>query len=106
MHAQFCPKSNLFVITLGTALSILWLRLDKKNKSPSYPAKFALAIMQMGLGYLILTFGIMQADQLGYVSLIWITFSYLLQTSGELFIAPIGNAMVGHLVPKRLVSVC
>ncbi len=91
----------LVVILLGSYLSTVWRKLDRIGKSPSYPAKFSYAIMQMGIGYLILAVGIHYANQLGYVALYWVALSYVFQTSGELFIAPIGNSMVGHLVPKR-----
>ena len=93
--------NSLVVITLGSALSVLWLKLSKRGGDLSIPVKFAFALMQMGFGYLLLTIGIHDASSAGLVSLVWIALSYLFQTSGELFIAPIGTSMVGLLVPKR-----
>lgn len=93
--------NSFVVITLGTVLSILWLKLSKRGGDLSIPVKFAFALMQMGFGYLLLTIGIHNANAAGLVSLAWVALSYLFQTSGELFIAPIGTSMVGRLVPKR-----
>jgi POT family proton-dependent oligopeptide transporter len=101
------PSSTLiglnpfFIITVGTVLSIVWLRLAKHNNSPALPTKFALGILSIGAGYLILLPAIHSANSLGYVSILWIVLSYFLQTTGELFLSPIGYAMVGTLIPPR-----
>src|SRR5690606_26086096 len=50
----------------------------------------------------ILPVGISLADAQGFTSFHWILVSYLLQSVGELFISPIGYAMVGQLAPLRL----
>jgi POT family proton-dependent oligopeptide transporter len=42
------------------------------------------------------------ADANGYTNFNWILACYILQSIGELFISPIGYAMVGQLAPIRL----
>lgn len=94
-----------FIMTLGPILSLFWLHSTKHKLWFSTPAKFALGILLMGLGYLVLVPGIITASAAGFVALIWIVFSYLLQTVGELFVGPVGFAMVGDLVPARMEGV-
>jgi POT family proton-dependent oligopeptide transporter len=58
--------------------------------------------MLIGTAFAILPVGISFADAQGLVNFNWILASYILQSIGELFISPIGYAMVGQLAPLRL----
>jgi len=55
----------------------------------------------MGLGMLVLPWGISLAGGNGLVAFKWIAISYILQSIGELLISPIGYAMIGKLAPAR-----
>ncbi len=94
-----------FIMTLGPLLSLFWLHSTKHKLLFSAPAKFALGILLMGVGYLVIVPGIMSASTAGMVAIVWIVLSYLLQTVGELFVGPVGFAMVGDLVPPRMEGV-
>ncbi|OGT30947.1 MAG: hypothetical protein A3E87_08180 [Gammaproteobacteria bacterium RIFCSPHIGHO2_12_FULL_35_23] len=91
-----------FIITLGSLTSWFFFRMSKKNKTLPLRLKFAAGISCIGLGYVILVLGIAAHDNLGYIAFLWVILSYFLQTLGELFVGPIGNSMVGSLVPARL----
>jgi POT family proton-dependent oligopeptide transporter len=56
----------------------------------------------IGTAFAILPLGISLANAQGHVSFNWILASYILQSAGELFISPIGYAMVGQLAPLHL----
>ncbi|MGB6976854.1 MAG: oligopeptide:H+ symporter [Gammaproteobacteria bacterium] len=90
-----------FIVTVGAVFSVVWLRLAKHDRSPSLPAKFALGILSMAAGYLVLLPSVHSANSLGYISVLWIVLSYFFQTTGELFLSPIGYSMVGVLIPPR-----
>ena len=94
-----------FIMTLGPLLSLFWLHSRKHKLLFTAPAKFALGILLMGIGYLVLVPGIVSANAAGLVAMSWIVLSYLLQTVGELFVGPVGFAMVGDLVPPRMEGV-
>ena len=66
------------------------------------PFQFSIALVLIGIGFAILPLGISLADIRGYVNFNWILASYILQSAGELFISPIGYAMVGQLAPLSL----
>ena len=61
-----------------------------------------MALLLIGTAFAILPLGIHFANPEGYVAFGWILTCYLLQSVGELFISPIGYAMVGQLAPVRL----
>lgn len=91
----------LFIIIFGTIFSVMWVKLDKMGKNPSIPIKFALGIFQLGLGFLVTIIGAQMATEY-MVPLLTLVFLYLLHTTGELFLSPIGLSMVTKLSPKSM----
>lgn len=91
----------LFIIIFGSFFSVMWVKLTKIGRNPSIPMKFALGIFQLGLGFLITKIGFsMQLE--GFLVPLWtLIFLYLLHTTGELFLSPIGLSMVTKLSPKH-----
>jgi POT family proton-dependent oligopeptide transporter len=78
--------------------------LANRGWEPSTPVKFALGLLQLGLGFGAFWYGARIADARGMVGLGWLLVGYLLQTTGELCLSPVGLAMVTRLSPARLVS--
>jgi proton-dependent oligopeptide transporter, POT family len=91
-----------FIILFGSVFSILWIRLERRNLNPNIPAKFGLAILQLGLGYLVITAGASLAGADAKIPLLVLVAMYLLHTTGELFISPIGLSMVTKLAPAKM----
>jgi POT family proton-dependent oligopeptide transporter len=81
---------------------VLWLWLDKRDINPNIPMKFGLGIVQLGLGYLILQVGASMAGVDAKVPLFILVFMYMLHTTGELFLSPIGLSMVTKLAPQTM----
>jgi POT family proton-dependent oligopeptide transporter len=61
-------------------------------------------LLQLGLGFGAFWYGAHSADSRGMVAMSWLLIGYLLQTTGELCISPVGLSMVTMLSPKRIVS--
>ena len=91
-----------FIIIFGSIFSVMWVKLDAIGKNPSIPLKFALGILQLGAGFLITLVGLQFADEQAMVPLLTLVFLYLLHTTGELFLSPIGLSMVTKLAPKTM----
>ncbi len=91
-----------FIIIFGSVFSWLWVKLDRMKKNPSIPMKFGLGIVQLGLGYLLLLVGSALAGDRALVPLYVLAFMYLLHTTGELFLSPIGLSMVTKLAPRHM----
>jgi POT family proton-dependent oligopeptide transporter len=91
-----------FIIVFGSIFSVMWVRLSAIGKNPSIPVKFALGILQLGLGFLITQVGLVFVNDAYQVPLLTLVFLYLLHTTGELFLSPIGLSMVTKLSPKDI----
>ena len=94
-----------FIILLGPMFAKLWLSLNKKGKEPSTPLKFALGIFQLGLGFLAMVFGatfLTEENGIVVIPMLFVVLGYLLHTTGELCLSPVGLSMVTKLAPKRI----
>ena len=102
--SEFQAVNPVFILLFGLAFSALWGFLSARGWEPSTPVKFALGLVQLGLGFGVLWYGAQQADQRGMVGLGWLILGYLLHTTGELCLSPVGLSMVTKLSPARIVS--
>lgn len=94
----------LFIIALGPLFSMLWIWLQSRKMQPSVPMKFALAMVQVGVGFAILVIGARFASADAKTGMMFLVLSYLLQTTGELCLSPVGLSAVTKLAPKAIVS--
>lgn len=100
---QWIQNINTIVIILGgPLLSVVFTQLRERGININIPLQFSLALLLIGIAFAILPVGIGLADAQGYTNFNWVLASYMLQSMGELFISPIGYAMVGQLAPLRL----
>jgi POT family proton-dependent oligopeptide transporter len=90
-----------YIILLSFPFAWMWLALSKRNAEPSTPLKFSLSFFQLGLGFLLFVVGGKLALGDGRVSFFWYAFGYLLLTTGELCLSPIGLSMITKLSPAN-----
>jgi POT family proton-dependent oligopeptide transporter len=102
--SQFQSLNPAFILLLGPVFSWLWVALARRRFEPSTPAKFALALVQVGLGFAALVYGAQHADSNGMVAAGWLALAYLLHTTGELCLSPVGLSMVTKLSVPRVVG--
>lgn len=99
---QWVQNINTLVIVVGGPLMALWFKsLRQRGWKLDIPLQFSASLFYMGLGMLVLPWGISLAGGNGLVAFKWIAISYILQSIGELLISPIGYAMIGKLAPAR-----
>lgn len=90
-----------YILIFGSIFSIMWIKLKNSGNDPSIPMKFGLGILQLGLGYLVILIAAPLAVE--YQVPLWtLALLYMLHTTGELFLSPIGLSMVTKLVPKDM----
>ncbi|HEV3338894.1 MAG TPA: peptide MFS transporter [Pirellulales bacterium] len=94
----------IYIVVLGLVFTAIWGFLGARGLEPSTPLKFALGLLQLGLGFLSFWYGAQNADARGMVNMVWLLAGYLMHTTGELCLSPVGLAMVTKLSPKQLVS--
>ena len=89
-----------FIITLAPVFAVLWVRLGRRD--PSSPVKFTIALAMLGLGFAVMVGAASAAVGGARVSPLWLVLSYLLQTTGELCLSPVGLSAMSKLAPVRI----
>lgn len=82
----------------------MWSWLGKRGLEPSVPLKFAIGLILVGLGFLVLVFGSQFHDERYLVPLFWLAFAYFLHSMGELCLSPVGLSMITKLSIPKLVG--
>ena len=100
----FQAANPVYILIFGLVFTALWTWLAKNNREPSTPTKFVFALIQLGLGFAALYIGAMNADARGMVGMTWLLIAYLVHTTGELCLSPVGLSMVSKLSPARMVA--
>jgi POT family proton-dependent oligopeptide transporter len=98
----FQSLNPLYILLLAPAFAAFWPWLDKRGVNPSIPRKFALGLIQVAAGFYILVFAIANfQNAAGMVPWIFLALTYLLHTTGELCLSPIGLSMVTKLAAEK-----
>ena len=101
----FQSLNPLYILIFAPVFAMLWPKLDKMNMNPSIPRKFALGLIQVALGFYLLVFAIgNMTNTAGLVPWIFLAMTYLLHTTGELCLSPIGLSMVTKLADEKEVG--
>lgn len=94
----------MFIIVLSPFFAALWVNLARHNLTPSVPVKFALGLLQMSIGFLVMFFAARYVVAGDKVAPAWLILTYLFHTTGELCLSPVGLAAVTKLAPRRYVG--
>jgi POT family proton-dependent oligopeptide transporter len=89
-----------FVILFAPVFAWLWLAMRKHE--PSSPAKFTLALVLVGLGYVLLWPAANINANGTLVGPWWLVGTYFLHAMGELALSPVGLSSMTKLAPARL----
>ena len=100
----FQSINPIYIILLGPVFAALWQWLGKKGIEPSAPAKFGYALVQVGLSFLIFVWGAQSVGIAAMTPVIFVFLIYLLQTTGELCLSPVGLSAMTRLSPAHLGS--
>lgn len=102
--STFQAVNAVCIVIFGLLFTAAWTFLGTRGMEPSTPVKFSLGILQLGLGFAVFWFGAQSADPRGMVAAHWLVLGYMLHTTGELCLSPVGLSMISKLSPKILVS--
>ncbi|HXL05698.1 MAG TPA: peptide MFS transporter [Gemmatimonadales bacterium] len=98
----FVSVQAAFVILLSPAFAWLWVTLGPRQ--PSSPAKFALALLFVGLAFVLLMPAGAIAQGGVRISPLWLVAAYFIEELGELCLSPVGLSVVTKLAPKQVVG--
>jgi POT family proton-dependent oligopeptide transporter len=99
---MFQSINAIYIVLLGPVFAILWTVLARRGLEPSAPAKFGLGVIQLGAGFLVLVAGALAAGPGGLTPVLFIFLIYLLHTTGELCLSPVGLSAMNRLAPAHL----
>ena len=98
----FQAVNPFYIMLLGPVFAAAWTMLARRGAEPSAPAKFGLGLAQLGLSFLVLTWGARAAGIGEATPVIFIFLIYLLQTTGELCLSPVGLSAMNRLAPPQM----
>ncbi|HEU4705288.1 MAG TPA: oligopeptide:H+ symporter, partial [Sphingomicrobium sp.] len=102
----FQSINPIYILLLAPIFAGLWVTLGRRNMEPSAPAKFALALLQVGAGFLVFVWGA-NAFPVGdeaKTAVLFVFLLYLLHTTGELCLSPVGLSAMNRLAPAYMAS--
>jgi POT family proton-dependent oligopeptide transporter len=102
--AIFQSINPIYIILLAPLFAGLWQWLGRKGKEPSAPAKFGLALAQMGFANLVLVWGAQAFGLAAMTPVLFVFLYYLFATTAELCLSPVGLSAMNRLAPKFLAS--
>lgn len=89
----------LFIIIFAPIFAALWTKLA--DRAPRTPVKFAIALLGVGLSFLILIIPMSSYQNNGsYAAIWWLMTTYVLQTWAELLLSPTGLSATSKLAPR------
>jgi POT family proton-dependent oligopeptide transporter len=93
-----------WILIFAPVFAALWTVLTARGVNPNPMVKFGLSMIQIGAGFLILLIGAQFADGAFKIPLIFLVLMYMLHTSGEMFMSPVGLSQMTKLSPVQIVS--
>ena len=99
----FQNLNSLFIILLTPAFAAFWIYAEKRWEIPVF-VKFGLALIVLGLGFLLLVPAARTAATGVKVSALFLVGTYLLHTVAELMLSPVGLSTFSRLAPERFTS--
>jgi POT family proton-dependent oligopeptide transporter len=95
---------SLFLVILAPLLAWLWMALARRGLEPSAPAKFGLALLLLGLAFLLLTWGAGSLELQARVPMTLFLLFVLLQAAAELCLVPTGLSAMSKLAPRHMAA--
>ena len=102
----FQSINPIYILLLAPMFAGAWVLLGKRGLEPSAPMKFALALFQVGAGFLVFVWGA-NAFPIGAeakTAVLFVFLLYLLHTTGELCLSPVGLSAMNRLAPAFMAS--
>jgi POT family proton-dependent oligopeptide transporter len=102
--AQTQSFNAAFILIFAPIFAAMWAWLATHNRDPNPVLKFGFGLIQVGLGFLVVVWTQALADDQYRMPLYMLGLLYLLHTTGELFLSPVGLSEITKLSVPRIVS--
>ncbi|ESQ74483.1 peptide MFS transporter [Asticcacaulis sp. AC402] len=93
-----------FILILAPAFAWLFTFLGKRGQDPDPLKKFSFGLANVGIGFLVLVWGVGSADAAWKMPVVFLMLTYLFHTIGELALSPVGLSQQTKLAPPTIVA--
>ncbi|MGW6919089.1 peptide MFS transporter [Kitasatospora sp. NPDC054939] len=100
----FQSLNPLYIMALAPVFAWLWVWLSRRGKNPSTAAKFAMGLLAIGASFMVMMVAMAAASGDTKVTPLWLAVVYLIQTTGELTLSPVGLSVTTKLAPAKYAS--
>jgi POT family proton-dependent oligopeptide transporter len=100
----FQSINPIYIILLAPLFAGLWVSLGRRGLEPSAPAKFGIALLQVGFANLVLVWGAQAVGLANMTPVLFVFLYYLFATTAELCLSPVGLSAMNRLAPKFMAS--
>ncbi|PGS53463.1 peptide MFS transporter [Bacillus sp. AFS041924] len=105
----FQSINPLLIVLLAPIVSALWIKLSRSGKNISIPAKMAMGIMLLGVGFIFTILAVMKTGSdpnsiTLKANMLFMFMTYFFHTVGELVLSPVGLSAVSKYAPLKLAS--
>ncbi|MFI1972921.1 MFS transporter [Streptomyces cinnamoneus] len=100
----FQSVNPLWVMALAPVFASVWLALARRRKEPTTTVKFSLAMIAIGVSFVVFASAMGLASDGAKVSPAWLLGIYMVQTMGELCLSPVGLSLTTKMAPQKYAS--
>ncbi len=101
---MFQAVEPLALVLLTPLFTCLWQYADRRKWVISDENKFTIGLFVMSSSFVVLMVSLSYQNVQGFIAMSWIYIVYVMQAMGELFIGPIGLAMISRIIPRRMLG--
>ncbi|MFI4965727.1 MAG: peptide MFS transporter [Caulobacterales bacterium] len=102
--AQTQSFQSGWILVFAPVIAALWTWLGRRGRDPNPVAKFGVGLLLIGGSFFVIVFGARFAGPDFKSPLIFLALGYLMQTTGELCVSPVGLSQMTKLAPPVLIS--
>ncbi len=92
------------IFLFAPLLTMFWASQAKRKREPSSVTKMAFGCLLLGLSYIVMIVASRGVAVDTRRSVLWLTGTTVILTTGELYLSPIGLSFVTKIAPARMVS--
>ncbi|MGW0738190.1 peptide MFS transporter [Streptomyces sp. NPDC002851] len=103
-NTLFQSLNPFFVMLLAPVFAALWLSLARRGREPNTIVKFSVALLVAGASFFVFLVPMGMASGDTKVTMWWLVLIYLMHTTAELCLSPVGLSLTTKMAPAKYAS--
>ncbi|HLG89613.1 MAG TPA: peptide MFS transporter [Alphaproteobacteria bacterium] len=100
----FQMVNGFYIFGLTPIVTSIWARQAARGREPTTVVKMAIGCFLLSASFLFMLIPVALLGPDGRTGMIWLILFYGIYTAGELYVSPVGLALVTKVAPPRIVS--